>query len=30
MQMPRNDVDGQTEVTLDPDKFESVRYQESD
>lgn len=25
MEMPRREVDGQTEVTLDPDKFESVR-----
>ena len=30
MEMPRKEVDGQTEVTLDPEKFESVKYQESD
>ena len=28
--MPRKDVNGETEVTLDPDKFESVKFQESD
>ena len=30
MEMPRKDVNGDTEVTLDPEKFESVKYQESD
>ena len=30
MEMPRKEVDGQTEVTLDPDKFESIKQQESD
>ena len=30
MEMPKKEVDGQTEVTLDPEKFESVKYQESD